>query len=194
MRNGAAFRCLEAVGQAIAYGMNTKKSVGPLVGMSVFCPPAPVSLCFVLTLCKQVCQLCTHGCFPGPHDHPGQSHAGSNSCRCHFRGTREGGGQCQYRTCIGSRARDQVVGESWGLGHGRIRRLLVVTVRINATGRGTGIAVPQGRRVIGRITSHCRSKLVCKVPYNGTLMRSRSMVPRTKIPQVVHRVDMVHSG
>lgn len=33
VRNGAAFRCLEAVGQAIAYGMNTKTSTSPLVGM-----------------------------------------------------------------------------------------------------------------------------------------------------------------
>ncbi|KAH6657168.1 major facilitator superfamily domain-containing protein [Truncatella angustata] len=35
VRNGAAFRCLEAVGQAIAYGMNTKTSTSPLVGMCV---------------------------------------------------------------------------------------------------------------------------------------------------------------
>ncbi|KAH8906490.1 MFS general substrate transporter [Coniochaeta sp. PMI_546] len=35
VRNGAAFRCLEAVGQAIAYGMNTRTSTSPLVGMCV---------------------------------------------------------------------------------------------------------------------------------------------------------------
>ncbi|KAK6078895.1 major facilitator superfamily transporter [Seiridium cupressi] len=35
VRNGAAFRCIEAVGQAIAYGMNTKTSTSPLVGMCV---------------------------------------------------------------------------------------------------------------------------------------------------------------
>ncbi|KAF7515900.1 hypothetical protein G7054_g14375 [Neopestalotiopsis clavispora] len=35
VRNGAAFRCLEAVGQAIAYGMNTKTSTSPLIGMCV---------------------------------------------------------------------------------------------------------------------------------------------------------------
>jgi len=33
VRNGAAFRCLEAVGQAVAYGMNTKTSTSPLIGM-----------------------------------------------------------------------------------------------------------------------------------------------------------------
>ena len=33
VRNGAAFRCIEAVGQAIAYGMNTKTSSTPLVGL-----------------------------------------------------------------------------------------------------------------------------------------------------------------
>ncbi|KAB5578064.1 major facilitator superfamily domain-containing protein [Coniochaeta sp. 2T2.1] len=35
IRNGAAFRCLEAIGQAIAYGMNTNKSTSPLIGMCV---------------------------------------------------------------------------------------------------------------------------------------------------------------
>ncbi|EPE04439.1 membrane protein [Ophiostoma piceae UAMH 11346] len=35
VRNGAAFRCIEAVGQAIAYGMNTKTSSTPLVGFCV---------------------------------------------------------------------------------------------------------------------------------------------------------------
>ena len=35
VRNGAAFRALEAVGQAIAYGMNTQIKTSPLVGMCV---------------------------------------------------------------------------------------------------------------------------------------------------------------
>jgi hypothetical protein len=33
VRNGAAFRCLEAIGQAIAYGMNTQTKSDPLVGL-----------------------------------------------------------------------------------------------------------------------------------------------------------------
>ena len=33
VRNGAAFRCIEAVGQAIAYGMNTQTTNNPLVGL-----------------------------------------------------------------------------------------------------------------------------------------------------------------
>ncbi|PWY94563.1 MFS general substrate transporter [Aspergillus sclerotioniger CBS 115572] len=35
VRNGAAFRCIEAVGQAIAYGMNTQTQGNPLVGFCV---------------------------------------------------------------------------------------------------------------------------------------------------------------
>jgi len=35
VRNGAAFRCLEAVGQAISYGMNTQTEASPLIGMGV---------------------------------------------------------------------------------------------------------------------------------------------------------------
>ncbi|WRT63102.1 uncharacterized protein IL334_000005 [Kwoniella shivajii] len=35
VRNGAAFRCLEAVGQAISYGMNTKIKTSPLIGFCV---------------------------------------------------------------------------------------------------------------------------------------------------------------
>ncbi|KAI8956636.1 MFS general substrate transporter [Daldinia sp. FL1419] len=35
VRNGAAFRCLEAVGQAISYGMNTQIKADPLVGFCV---------------------------------------------------------------------------------------------------------------------------------------------------------------
>lgn len=35
VRNGAAFRCIEAIGQAIAYGMNTQTSSSPLVGLYV---------------------------------------------------------------------------------------------------------------------------------------------------------------
>ncbi|KAI1341712.1 MFS general substrate transporter [Xylariaceae sp. FL0016] len=35
VRNGAAFRCLEAVGQAISYGMNTQISTSPLIGFCV---------------------------------------------------------------------------------------------------------------------------------------------------------------
>ncbi|RAH47484.1 MFS general substrate transporter [Aspergillus brunneoviolaceus CBS 621.78] len=35
VRNGAAFRCIEAIGQAIAYGMNTQTSSSPLVGFCV---------------------------------------------------------------------------------------------------------------------------------------------------------------
>lgn len=35
MRNGAAFRCIEAIGQAIAYGMNTKSQGDPLIGLCV---------------------------------------------------------------------------------------------------------------------------------------------------------------
>jgi hypothetical protein len=35
VRNGAAFRCLEAVGQAISYGMNTQIKTSPLIGMCV---------------------------------------------------------------------------------------------------------------------------------------------------------------
>ncbi|KAL2678914.1 hypothetical protein Neosp_009666 [[Neocosmospora] mangrovei] len=35
VRNGAAFRCLEAIGQAIAYGMNTQTTSDPLVGFCV---------------------------------------------------------------------------------------------------------------------------------------------------------------
>jgi hypothetical protein len=36
VRNGAAFRCIEAIGQAIAYGMNTQTTSNPLVGLYVF--------------------------------------------------------------------------------------------------------------------------------------------------------------
>ncbi|ORY68894.1 major facilitator superfamily domain-containing protein [Pseudomassariella vexata] len=35
VRNGAAFRCLEAVGQAISYGMNTQIKTTPLIGFCV---------------------------------------------------------------------------------------------------------------------------------------------------------------
>ncbi|CAI7629363.1 unnamed protein product [Penicillium bialowiezense] len=35
VRNGAAFRCIEAVGQAIAYGMNTQTTNDPMVGFCV---------------------------------------------------------------------------------------------------------------------------------------------------------------
>ncbi|ODN84454.1 hypothetical protein L202_00403 [Cryptococcus amylolentus CBS 6039] len=35
VRNGAAFRCMEAIGQAVAYGMNTKVGSNPLVGFCV---------------------------------------------------------------------------------------------------------------------------------------------------------------
>ncbi|KAL3480916.1 major facilitator superfamily domain-containing protein [Aspergillus californicus] len=35
VRNGAAFRCIEAVGQAIAYGMNTQTTSDPLTGFCV---------------------------------------------------------------------------------------------------------------------------------------------------------------
>ncbi|KAI2774565.1 hypothetical protein DTO012A8_751 [Penicillium roqueforti] len=35
VRNGAAFRCIEAVGQAIAYGMNTQIKTNPLIGFCV---------------------------------------------------------------------------------------------------------------------------------------------------------------
>ncbi|KAJ5997475.1 hypothetical protein N7499_006129 [Penicillium canescens] len=35
VRNGAAFRCIEAIGQAIAYGMNTQTTSNPLVGFCV---------------------------------------------------------------------------------------------------------------------------------------------------------------
>ncbi|KAI0828737.1 MFS general substrate transporter [Hypoxylon sp. FL0890] len=35
VRNGAAFRCLEAVGQAISYGMNTQIKANPLIGFCV---------------------------------------------------------------------------------------------------------------------------------------------------------------
>ncbi|KAK8101998.1 hypothetical protein PG999_012372 [Apiospora kogelbergensis] len=35
VRNGAAFRCLEAIGQAISYGMNTQIETSPLIGFIV---------------------------------------------------------------------------------------------------------------------------------------------------------------
>ncbi|CAJ2510929.1 Uu.00g065540.m01.CDS01 [Anthostomella pinea] len=35
VRNGAAFRCLEAIGQAVSYGMNTQTSSSPLIGFCV---------------------------------------------------------------------------------------------------------------------------------------------------------------
>ncbi|RYP69833.1 hypothetical protein DL769_005185 [Monosporascus sp. CRB-8-3] len=35
VRNGAALRCLEAVGQAISYGMNTQTKANPLIGFCV---------------------------------------------------------------------------------------------------------------------------------------------------------------
>ncbi|KAB8268336.1 major facilitator superfamily domain-containing protein [Aspergillus minisclerotigenes] len=35
VRNGAAFRCIEAIGQAIAYGMNTQTTSDPLTGFCV---------------------------------------------------------------------------------------------------------------------------------------------------------------
>ncbi|KAJ5202096.1 uncharacterized protein N7498_006759 [Penicillium cinerascens] len=35
VRNGAAFRCIEAIGQAISYGMNTQTTNNPLVGFGV---------------------------------------------------------------------------------------------------------------------------------------------------------------
>ncbi|KAI1454191.1 hypothetical protein F4805DRAFT_331098 [Annulohypoxylon moriforme] len=49
VRNGAAFRCLEAVGQAISYGMNTQIKADPLVGLCVFPFPFDISLTAVLT-------------------------------------------------------------------------------------------------------------------------------------------------
>lgn len=33
VRNGAAFRCIEAIGQAISYGMNTQTKADPIVGL-----------------------------------------------------------------------------------------------------------------------------------------------------------------
>lgn len=33
VRNGAAFRCIEAIGQAIAYGINTQTESNPLIGL-----------------------------------------------------------------------------------------------------------------------------------------------------------------
>ena len=39
VRNGAAFRCIEAIGQAIAYGMNTQTKSDPLVGLYVLRSP-----------------------------------------------------------------------------------------------------------------------------------------------------------
>lgn len=33
VRNGAAFRCVEAIGQAISYGMNTQTESDPLTGL-----------------------------------------------------------------------------------------------------------------------------------------------------------------
>lgn len=35
VRNGAAFRCLEAIGQAISYGMNSQIEASPLIGFCV---------------------------------------------------------------------------------------------------------------------------------------------------------------
>lgn len=35
VRNGAAFRCIEAIGQAISYGMNTQTESDPLTGLYV---------------------------------------------------------------------------------------------------------------------------------------------------------------
>lgn len=35
VRNGAAFRCLEAIGQAVSYGMNTQITASPLTGFCV---------------------------------------------------------------------------------------------------------------------------------------------------------------
>lgn len=35
VRNGAAFRCIEAIGQAVAYGMNTQTKTSPLIGFCV---------------------------------------------------------------------------------------------------------------------------------------------------------------
>ncbi|KAJ5408975.1 major facilitator superfamily domain-containing protein [Penicillium cosmopolitanum] len=35
VRNGAAFRCIEAVGQAVAYGMNTQTTSDPIIGFGV---------------------------------------------------------------------------------------------------------------------------------------------------------------
>lgn len=39
VRNGAAFRCIEAIGQAIAYGMNTQTTSNPLIGLYVLGSP-----------------------------------------------------------------------------------------------------------------------------------------------------------
>jgi hypothetical protein len=33
VRNGAAFRCIEAIGQAISYGMNTQTKADPIIGL-----------------------------------------------------------------------------------------------------------------------------------------------------------------
>lgn len=35
VRNGAAFRCIEAIGQAVAYGMNTQTTSDPMIGLYV---------------------------------------------------------------------------------------------------------------------------------------------------------------
>jgi hypothetical protein len=44
VRNGAAFRCIEAVGQAVAYGMNTQTTSDPIIGLYVLPRFAPCKL------------------------------------------------------------------------------------------------------------------------------------------------------
>ncbi|CAG7915984.1 unnamed protein product [Penicillium olsonii] len=50
VRNGAAFRCIEAVGQAVAYGMNTQTTNDPMVGFCVTFALLGAALCPMIML------------------------------------------------------------------------------------------------------------------------------------------------
>lgn len=54
VRNGAAFRCLEAIGQAVSYGMNTQIKTSPLIGFCVTFALMGVAVLPMLTLVNQV--------------------------------------------------------------------------------------------------------------------------------------------
>lgn len=54
VRNGAAFRCLEAIGQAVSYGMNTQIKTSPLIGFCVTFGLMGVAVLPMLTLVNQV--------------------------------------------------------------------------------------------------------------------------------------------
>lgn len=83
VRNGAAFRCIEAVGQAIAYGMNTQTTSDPIIGLYVASQSIPSKIsCDNLTLLIQWCHIRATWCRYNSNDYACQLDSRSNSCWC----------------------------------------------------------------------------------------------------------------